>query len=154
MALSTTNASSADQATGGRVIVTGSARPARTVGGLKETRVASPIHLTEHRVDRAHDGDDVGDLVAGNDVREHREVRERRATPLQAVGLGPPVADEVAADLAARPLDPRVPLTLGYAHLPHGLHPGSRRDRPRGEAVERLADDPDRLAELDHPHAG
>src|SRR5204862_138008 len=65
---------------------------------------------------------------------------------------GTAVADEVAADRAARPLDARVPLTLRHAHLPDRLHARPRRDRPRGQAVEGLADDPDRLAELDHPH--
>ena len=33
------------------------------------------------------------------------------------------------------------------------FRPGTRRDRPLRQAVERLADDLQRLAELDHPHA-
>src|SRR6266508_4149220 len=61
----------------------------------------SPVDLAEDGVDRAHDGDDVGDLVTRDDVRQEGQVRERGAAPLHPVGLGRAVCDEVAADLAA-----------------------------------------------------
>src|SRR5262249_26411660 len=113
----------------------------------------SPIHLAEYRVHRAHDGDDVGDLVTGNDVRQDREIREGCAAPLHTVGLGPAVADQVAADLAARPFDSRVALALWNTDLPDRLNPGPRRDRALGKSIENLADDLDRLPELLHAHA-
>src|SRR5207245_6387493 len=69
------------------------------------------------------------------------------------LGRGAAGGDEVAADLAPRALDPRVGLALPDPHLPHRLHAGPRGDGPRREALERLAHDPDRLPELDHPHS-
>src|SRR6266478_2761795 len=101
-------------------VVTGSSRPAWTEGGLRQMRPGSaspvsslagrwsPVDLAEDRVDRAHDRHDVGDLVSGHDVRQHREIRERRASPFQSVRLGPAVAHDVAPDLAARAFDARV----------------------------------------------
>ena len=73
--------------------------------------------------------------------------------PLHAVGLRRPVRDEVDPDLAPRALDPRVGLALRELHLADRLDPGARRDRPRRQPVQRLADDADRLPELLHPHA-
>ena len=67
------------------------------------------------------------------------EIAERGAAPLEAVGLGAAVGDQVAADLAARAFHPRVAFALGHAHLPHRLHARARGDRPLGQAVERLA---------------
>src|SRR5262249_36844376 len=99
---------------------------------------------------RAHDGDDVGDFVAGDDVGQDREIREGRAAPLHAVGLGAAIADDVAADLPTRAFDPRVPLALGDADLTDRLHAGPRGDRALGEAIEDLPDDLDRLAEFLH----
>src|SRR5439155_15033968 len=81
------------------------------------------------------------------------QVREGRAPPLQPIRLWPAVAHDVAADLAARALDARVALALGHADLRDRLHGGPRGNRALGEPVERLPDDPDRLAELDHAHA-
>src|SRR6266513_335097 len=122
IAFRTMNASSVYQATGGRVIGPRSARPVSSVGGLRRgaTRLRSacrfawwlPINLAEDGIHRAHDRDDIRHLVARDDVRQHGEVREGRAAPLHPVGLGAAVADDVAADLAARPLDTRVPLAL------------------------------------------
>src|SRR5206468_3347459 len=124
IALRTTNAMSA------WVMVAGSSSPAWTEGGLKQKRAGSdmPVPLKEtrtgsdrpgssvdfpeHRVDGAHDRDDVRDLVAGDDVRQHGEVREGGAPPLEAIGFRAPVADDVAADLATRPFHARVALAL------------------------------------------
>src|SRR5439155_463545 len=78
---------------------------------------SSSVDLAEHRVDGAHDRDDVRHLVAGDDVRQHREVREGGAPPLEAIGLRAAVADEVAADLAARAFHPRVAFALRHSHL-------------------------------------
>src|SRR5262249_22204031 len=69
------------------------------------------------------------------------------------VRLRSAVADHVAADLAARALDARVALALGHPHLRDRLDAGPRGDRALGQPVERLPDDPDRLAELHHAHA-
>src|SRR5438094_10514156 len=87
----------------------------------------SSIHLAKDGIDRAHDRDDVGDLVAGNDVRQDREVRERRAAPLHAVRLRGAVADHVAAHLAARPFDASVGLALRNPDLRYRLELGPRR---------------------------
>src|SRR2546430_17107744 len=111
------------------------------------------VDLAEHGIDGAHDGDDVGDLVAGDDVREDGQVGERGSAPLHPVGLGAAVGDEIAADLAAGALDARVGLALGYAHLPHRLDAGARGDGSPGQPVPGLADDLDGLAELDHAYA-
>src|SRR5437016_2982990 len=70
------------------------------------------VDLPEHRIDGAHDRHHVGDLVAGDDVRQHGQVAEGGAAPLQAVRLGPAVGHQVAAELAARALHPRVALAL------------------------------------------
>src|SRR5216683_3061548 len=110
------------------------------------------VDLAEDGVDGAHDGDDVGDLVAWDDVREDGKVGERGPAPLHPVGLGAAVGDEIAADLAAGALDARVGLALGDAYLPHRLDAGARGDGPLGQAVQGLAYDLDGLAELDHPH--
>src|SRR5580765_8981655 len=147
-----------------QIIVAGSVRPAWTEGGLRKARPGSAsrapslgdrstVDFPEYRIDRAHDRHDVGYLVPGHDVRQDREVREGRAPPFQPIRLGSAVADDVASDLAARAFDPRVALALGHPDLGDRLHARPRRDRALGEPVERLPDDPDRLAELDHPHA-
>src|SRR2546428_1531879 len=47
------------------------AQPWRASGSAE---VASSIHFPEHRIDGAHDRDDVGDLGADQDVRQDREV--------------------------------------------------------------------------------
>src|SRR4029453_5440329 len=52
--------------------------------------MALTVDFTEHRIDGAHDGDDVGHLVAGDDVGQHREVREGSAAPLHAIRLVAP----------------------------------------------------------------
>src|SRR5438128_2711268 len=99
-----------------RKMETGSARPAspaRTEGGLREMgagSACSPVDLAEDGIDGAHDGHDVGDLAAGNDVRKNGEVREGRAPPLHPVRFRSAVAHQVAADLAPGPLDTRVGL--------------------------------------------
>src|SRR5215204_888984 len=67
-----------------------------TAPGTRKLR--SPIHLAEDGIDRAHDRDDVGDARAGKDVRQHREIRERRAAPLHAIRLVAAVGDQVTAD--------------------------------------------------------
>src|SRR4029450_10562783 len=48
---------------------------------------------------------------------------------------------------------PPLPLALGPPPLPHRLHARPRGDRSFRQPVEDLAHDPDRLAELLHPHA-
>src|SRR5688572_24766423 len=113
----------------------------------------SSIDLAEDGIDGAHDGHDVRHLVAGHDVRQDREVRERGAAPFHAVRLGAAVGNQVTAHLAARALHAHVRLPLRNARLGHRLEPRPRRDRPLGKAVERLTNDLQRLAELHHPHA-
>src|SRR6266511_1059572 len=119
-------------------------RPAWTEWGLRLTRPgsASPVpwfaaarcgrssvDFAEHGVHRAHDRDDVRNLVAGNDVRQDGKVREGGAPPLHAVWLRAAVAHDVAADLATRPLHARVALAFGHPDLPDRLHPRPRGDR-------------------------
>src|SRR5262245_17644563 len=129
------------------------AMAALTAGGIRRpSRTSSPVDLPEHRVHRAHDRDDVGHLVPRNDVGQHGQVRERCASPLHPVRLRAAVGDQVAPDLTARALDPRIRLALRDPHLAHRLHTGARGDGPRRQAIESLAHDLDRLAELDHPH--
>src|ERR1700674_3250997 len=43
---------------------------------------SSSVDFPEDGIDGAHDRDDVGDLVARDDVRQERQVRERGAAPL------------------------------------------------------------------------
>src|SRR4051812_14596265 len=46
-------------------------------GGAPRTqKLRSPVHLAEHRIDRAHDRDDVRDAGAGQDVRQDRQIGE------------------------------------------------------------------------------
>src|SRR5689334_8358278 len=153
---STMKPTSASTASGGSVMGAGSASPARAVGGLAEMVsgcVRSSVDFTKDGIDGAHDGHDVGDLHAGQDVREHREVGERSAAPLEPVGLRPAVGDEITADLAARALDAPVALALRDAHLAHGLDARPRRDGSLRQPVQDLPRDGDRLAELGHAHA-
>src|SRR5678816_1536393 len=64
----------------------------------------SPVDLAEDGVDGTHDGHHVGDLAPRDDVRQHGQIGEGGAAPLHAVGLGPAIAHDVAADLAPRAL--------------------------------------------------
>src|SRR5215831_13068516 len=75
-----------------QIIVAGSMSPAWTEDGLRQARPGSasralslagqspvlagwsPVDFSEDGIDRAHDRDDVGHLVAGHDVGQHREV--------------------------------------------------------------------------------
>src|SRR5262245_34755326 len=111
------------------------------------------VHLAEHGIDRTHDRHHVRYLVPGHDVGQDGQVRKGRPPPLHAVRLRPAVAHDVAADLAPRALHPRVALALRNSDLSDRLHARPRRDRSLRKPVERLAHDPDRLPELDHPHA-
>ena len=96
-------------------------------------RSESSVDLAEDWVDRAHDRHDVGHLVPGHDVRQDREVREGRAPPFQAIRLGPAVADDVAADLAARAFD-RACIPRPWAPGPGRptSRPAATRSGPRG----------------------
>src|SRR4029453_3749843 len=72
--------------------------------------MALTVDFTEHRIDGAHDGDDVGHLVAGDDVGQHREVREGCAAPLHPIRLcAPPRRPGGRPPPAAPPPPPRAP---------------------------------------------
>src|SRR5690349_19294885 len=132
---STMKPTSASTASGGSVMGAGSASPARAVGGLAEMvsgGVRSSVYFTKDGIDGAHDGHDVGDLHAGQDVRQHREVGERSAAPLEPVGLRPAVGDELTADLAARALDASVASPFATRTWPTDLTPGRDEMGPSG----------------------
>src|SRR5262249_601262 len=130
----------------------------RPGSAARESRFAnfgsgSSVYFSEDGVDGAHDRDHVGDLVAGHDMREDGKVGERRAPPLQTVRFRPALPDAVPPALAPGAFDPGVALAFRHAHLRDRLHARPRRDGALRQPVERLADDADRLAELDHPDA-
>src|SRR5215204_4320020 len=64
-----------------------------------------PIYLPEHDVERADDGDHVGDEVADAHLPQRLEVDEARRADADAVRAARAVRDEVTADLALRALD-------------------------------------------------
>ena len=71
----------------------------------------SPVDVAEDRVDGRDDGDGVGDQPAAQHGRQGLQVGEAGRPDVQPVGLGRPVGDEVAAQLAPgrsrRPRRPR-----------------------------------------------
>src|SRR6188474_675160 len=85
--------------------------------------VSSPVDLAKHRINRAHDRDDVSHLMARNDMRQHGEIGERGAAPLHSIRFGASIRDQVATDFATRPLDAGVGLPFRNSHLRHGLQP-------------------------------
>src|SRR5512147_512498 len=62
----------------------------------------SPVDVPEYDVDRADDGDRVGEHVPLGQLVHGREVAERGRAQLHAVGLVGPVGDEVDAELPLR----------------------------------------------------
>ena len=63
------------------------------------------VHLTEHNIHGANDGDNVGQHVVSADVVHQGEVEEARRLDLAPVGLAAPVRDQVDAKLALWCLD-------------------------------------------------
>ena len=63
------------------------------------------VHLTEHNIHGANDGDNVGQHVVSADVVHQGEVEEARRLDLAPIGLAAPVRDQVDAKLAFRCLD-------------------------------------------------
>ena len=70
---------------------------------LKEKNLS--IHLTEHNIHGANDGDNVGQHVVSADVVHQGEVEEARRLDLAPIGLAAPVRDQVDTKLALRCLD-------------------------------------------------
>src|SRR3954454_18517772 len=120
------------------------------------------IHFPEYWVDAADDRDEIGDQAADGHHRQRLEVDERWGTNVAAVGLAGAIADDVEADLALRRLDAGVDLTDRRLEaladelevVDQSLHARRqlgarwqsvlaiiRHDRPRRQAVERLARD-------------
>src|SRR5689334_4846182 len=62
----------------------------------------SPIDLSEHDVERAEDGGDVGEQMALADVVHRLQMRKARRADLALVGLVGAVGDKVDAELALR----------------------------------------------------
>src|SRR5215204_2950820 len=132
-------------------------------------QVFSPVNLAEDWVHAGDDGNRVGDEAIAHHVRKRLEVDERRSADVHAIGLGTSVADDVAADLAARALDGDVDLALGHLEafreqlevVDQGLHrlvdTSARRrcdlfvldaDVAGGHSVDDLANDLHRLTHL------
>src|SRR5258708_32010424 len=65
----------------------------------------SPVDLSEHDIERAEDGRDVGQQVALADEIHRLQMRETRRADLAFVGLVGAVGDQVDAELALRRLD-------------------------------------------------
>src|SRR6202140_4333176 len=65
----------------------------------------SPIDLSEHDIERAQDGRDVGQQVALADEIHRLQMRKTRRADLAFVGLVGAVGDQVDAELALRRLD-------------------------------------------------
>src|SRR3990172_8636633 len=111
---------------------------------LERGRRASPIHLTKHEVETAHDGDDVRYQYAFHEFGQDRDVRERGGTDLQPVRSGATVGDDVVTHLPFGVLGPHVRLTLRHLDdLRHFGLKGSGRDGING-----LDDHPGRFANL------
>src|SRR5262245_53195891 len=115
------------------------------------SRSMSAVHLAEHDVDRADDGDRVGEHGAGQDRLEDREIAEGRRADAAAVAVRSALGDEVVAELAARVLDAEVALARlalegEVAHvLRHDL-------AALRHLVDRLAQDANALAHLEDAH--
>src|SRR5829696_8722782 len=107
----------------------------------------STIYFPEHDVERADDGDHVGDEVADAHLPQRLEVYQARRAHADAVRAARAVRDEVAADLALRPLDRVVVVARGRLDDLRDLGV----DRPVGHLSERLLDDAARLAHLFEP---
>src|SRR2546423_8908240 len=71
-----------------------------------------PIYLSEHDVERADDGDHVGDEVADAHLPQGLQVDEARGPDAHAVRPARAVAHQITADLALRPFN-RVVVVAG-----------------------------------------
>merc|ERR1711962_560574 len=131
------------------------------------------IHLTEHNIHGANDGDNVGQHVVSADVVHQGEMEEARRRDLAPVGLAAPVRDQVDAKLALRCLDSCVggssrdleSLGKELEVMDEGLH-GGLHLRPAWRntlgivgphitsrhLVQALHDDPQALSHLQHSH--
>src|ERR1700681_50240 len=65
----------------------------------------SPVDLSEHDVERAEDGGDVGQQMALADEIHRLQMRKARRADLALVGFVAAVGDQVDAELALRRLD-------------------------------------------------
>src|SRR5687768_8322891 len=105
------------------------------------------VYLPEHDVERADDGDHVGDEVAEAHLPQRLQVDEARRPDADAVRAARAVRDEVAAYLALRPFDGMVVVARG--RLDDLRHLGV--DRAVGQLLQSLLDDAARLAHLFEP---
>ena len=150
-------------------------RPRPSPAGVA-TRAAHPrrrrsmphsVHPAENRVQHRDRGDEVRDQRAARHLGQRLEVHEARVAHVHARRLRGAVREHEAAELSARRLHRRVCLARRDAEalgdelevVDQRLHRGSelvprrQRDlavgrdvRPLGQPVERLLDDPERLA--------
>ena len=137
-------------------------------------RRPSAVDASQDRVEHRQVLDQVGDVAAHAHVAKRLEVDERGVADVDSGGLRRAIRDHEAAQLSARPLDRVVGLARRHPEalgdqlevVDQGLHRGgelvARRQhhlaivgdpRALGEPVERLLDDPHRLAHLLHPDA-
>src|SRR3954465_2666014 len=75
---------------------------------------ASSINFPEHNIDRANDGDHVGDHLAFRHQGQGREVDETRAAKMDARGLRAAVGFDVAAEFALRAFNRVVDFAFGH----------------------------------------
>src|SRR5205814_1240598 len=76
----------------------------------------SPIDLSEHDVERAENGGDVGEQMAAADEIHRLQMGKTRRADLALVGLVAAVGDQIDAELALRRLDRGVDLTGRHAN--------------------------------------
>src|SRR5829696_303536 len=104
----------------------------------------STIYFPEHDVERADDGDHVGDEVADAHLPQRLEVDEARRADADAVRAARAVRDEVTADLALRAFDGVVVVARGRLDDLRDLGV----DGAVGQLLQGLLDDAARLAHL------
>src|SRR5919112_1982065 len=105
------------------------------------------VYLSEHDVERADDGDHVGDEVADAHLPQRLEVDEARRADADAVRTARAVRDEVTTDLALRAFDGVVVVARGRLDDLRNLGV----DGAVGQLLQGLLDDAARLAHLFEP---
>ena len=105
------------------------------------------VELTEHDVNRAQDGNKVGDLFAHAHHLQRGQVDEGWGAHVIAIGIGLAVRDNVVAEFTLGGFDTAVRLTGRDLDLVLRF---DAHDRPGGDLLERLPEDLERLAHLVH----
>src|SRR5680860_49050 len=112
-----------------------------------DTQVSS-VHISQHEVETAEDGDEVGDQHPFEEYGEHRHIRKRCGADLEPVRSHAALRDEVVAHLTFRVLGSHVDLAFGK--LDHLRHLGD--ERTLRDTVDGGKDDLGRFANLVESH--